>query len=173
LREGLDLPEVSLVAILDGDKEGFLRSARSLIQTFGRAARNANGRVVVYADKMTGSLKTAIDETNRRRQLQIEYNKKFGITPQTIIKNIPEALYQTVKGDYVEPEDVLGRASGIAKGINVKDIPRLIKNLEKEMHAAATDYKFEEAARLRDEIKKLKEVWLTIGEAPYGQSTFN
>lgn len=159
LREGLDLPEVSLVAILDGDKEGFLRSARSLIQTFGRAARNAGGRVILYADKMTDSMKRAIGETDRRRELQLEYNKKFGITPKTILKDIPQALYETAEIDYVEPDEILN----LPEDINVQDLPKIIRNLEKDMQAAAKRLAFEEAAAIRDQIRKFREVELTLG----------
>lgn len=159
LREGLDLPEVSLVAILDGDKEGFLRSERSLIQTFGRAARNANGKVVVYADSMTGSLNRAILETNRRRKIQEDYNKKHGLEPRTIIKDIPEELYKTVKGDYFEIADLIEEKN---LDLNVEDIPKRIKTLEKEMKNFAKLMEYEKAALVRDEIKKLKELELTL-----------
>lgn len=159
LREGLDLPEVSLVAILDGDKEGFLRSERSLIQTFGRAARNANGRVIVYADIMTKSLLKAIGETARRRQLQEEYNKKHGITPKTITKNIPDALYEVVESDCIDLQEKLD----LPTDIDVTQIPKLIQKLEKQMKEAAKKLDFEEAAQIRDEIKKMKEIELTLG----------
>lgn len=159
LREGLDLPEVSLVVILDGDKEGFLRSERSLIQTFGRAARNVNGKVIVFADTMTGSLTRAIHETNRRREVQLVYNKEHGITPQTILKNIPDALYQSVKADYVEPDVLLD----IPENIAVNNIPKLILKLEKAMKEAAQKLAFEDAAQIRDQIKKLREIELSLG----------
>ncbi len=159
LREGLDLPEVSLVAILDGDKEGFLRSERSLIQTFGRAARNVQGRVIVYADKMTGSLKKAIDETNRRRKIQEAYNTAHGITPQTIIKDIREGLYQASDADYVE----VAIDTELPENINVRDIPKLIKKLRTEMMMCSKNLEYEKAARLRDEIKKLRDVELSLG----------
>jgi excinuclease ABC subunit B len=162
LREGLDLPEVSLVAILDGDKEGFLRSERSLIQTFGRASRNAGGRVVVYADHMTQSLHRAIGETNRRRKLQQEYNTQHGITPTTIIKEVRDGIYETVAPDYVDVEKVLGSA----ENISVKDIPRMIEKLKKEMHTLARNWEYERAAQLRDEIRRLKEVELSLGGKP-------
>jgi excinuclease ABC subunit B len=160
LREGLDLPEVSLVAILDGDKEGFLRSERSLIQTFGRAARNASGRVIVYADVMTGSLTRAIGETERRRARQKAYNAEHGITPKTIIKDIPEALYETVKGDYLEPDALVEE---LPADIDVSQLPKMIKTLEKEMQSAAKRLDFEAAAQLRDQIKTLREAELTLG----------
>ena len=154
LREGLDIPECSLVAILDADKEGFLRSTRSLIQTIGRAARNAEGRVILYADKMTDSLKAALDETNRRRDKQIKYNIEHGITPQTIKKKISNALEEMTKGDYVE----------VAKDTpNIKDIKNIdkkLKDLEKAMREAAANLEFEQAMVYRDEIKKLEKMYL-------------
>ncbi len=159
LREGLDLPEVSLVAILDGDKEGFLRSERSLIQTFGRAARNAGGRVIVYADQMTGSLTRAISETNRRRQIQKDYNTKHNLTPQTIIKGIAEELYQTVKGDYFDVDTLLPDKT---HNMSVEAIPKQIIELEKEMKSAAKFLDYEKAAKIRDQIKHLRELELTL-----------
>lgn len=159
LREGLDLPEVSLVAILDGDKEGFLRSTRSLIQTFGRAARHVSGRVIVYADTMTQSLQNAILETTRRRKLQEDYNEKHGITPQTIIKEIREGLHQESLADYIDVDQIMH----LPDDINVKDIPKLIQNLRKEMNQLAKNLEFERAAKIRDEIKQLREVELTLG----------
>lgn len=160
LREGLDLPEVSLVAILDGDKEGFLRSERSLIQTFGRAARHINGRVIVYADQMTGSLKRAIGETNRRRKLQEIYNQENKITPQTIIKNIPDELYHVSESDYIERRS---ESSPLLKNINVKDIPKILKKLQKDMSQAAKNLEFEKAAEIRDRIKELRNIEMTLG----------
>ena len=155
LREGLDIPEVSLVAVLDADKEGFLRSKRSLVQTCGRAARNAFGRVILYADKMTEAMQYTIDETNRRRKIQAEYNHAHGITPQTIhsrIKDITKTIYEK---DYVptlfEAAEELGNYSSLA------DIRKEIKTLTKEMHEAARELAFEEAAMLRDKIKVLQE----------------
>jgi excinuclease ABC subunit B len=150
LREGLDLPEVSLVAILDADKEGFLRSESSLIQTIGRAARNAHGKVIMYADKITRSMKIAIDETNRRRRIQNEYNEKNGIIPQTIRKQIydvPEANM------YAEKEAVYGVKTG---EISSEELQKLIKGFEEEMFKAAKDLDFERAAELRDAIIELK-----------------
>lgn len=160
LREGLDLPEVSLVAILDGDKEGFLRSERSLIQTFGRAARHINGRVIVYADQMTGSLKRAIGETNRRRKLQEIYNQENKITPQTIIKNIPDKLYHVSESDYIERRS---ESSPLLKNINVKNIPTILKKLQKDMSQAAKNLEFEKAAEIRDRIKELRNIEMTLG----------
>ena len=154
LREGLDIPECSLVAILDADKEGFLRSTRSLIQTIGRAARNAEGRVILYADKMTDSLKAALDETNRRREKQIKYNAEHGITPQTIKKKISNALDEMTKGDYVE---VSKEKSDISQ---VKNIDKKLKDLNKAMREAAANLEFEQAMIYRDEIKKLEEMYL-------------
>jgi len=147
LREGLDLPEVQLVAILDADKEGFLRSETSLIQTVGRAARNADGRVIMYADKITGSMERAIGETNRRRAIQEEYNEKNNITPQTIIKKVADTIAA------VKPENVGAR---IARPENPMDILKEIKKLTDEMQLAAYDLQFEKAAKLRDEIKSLE-----------------
>jgi len=154
LREGLDIPEVSLVAILDADKEGFLRSARSLIQTCGRAARNVAGRVILYADTVTGSMQACIDETSRRRAIQVDYNREHGITPQSVKKGLRTILESIEERDYyavplaAEPKE---------EYIAVKDIPRLVKKLRKEMLAAAKDLDFERAAELRDRIKKLED----------------
>lgn len=149
LREGLDLPEVSLVAILDADKEGFLRSDRSLIQVFGRTARNINGQVIMYGDVITGSMKRAIDETNRRKNIQMAYNEKYGITPQTIQKVVSESMVTTSK----EPESLKGaKIKYKVKG----DISAIIKELEKQMYEAADNLEYEKAAILRDEIYELK-----------------
>jgi len=154
LREGLDLPEVSLVAILDADKEGFLRSATSLIQTFGRTARNIGGRVVLYADRVTESMKKATAETTRRRKIQEAYNRENGITPETIKKAIPDLLASIYEADYVtvptvaeKPEDYL----------SIFDIPKLLTRLKKEMREAASKLDFEKAAEIRDRIKSLEE----------------
>jgi excinuclease ABC subunit B len=149
LREGLDLPEVSLVAILDADKEGFLRSERSLVQTCGRAARNVDGTVIFYADEITSSMRMAIDETNRRRQLQKRYNEVNGITPESIKKDISDILGSVYEADYVsipnvsEPEE---------KYISLGNVPKMIKSIKKEMLNAARRLDFEEAARLRDRL---------------------
>jgi excinuclease ABC subunit B len=168
LREGLDLPEVSLVAILDADKEGFLRSDTSLIQTMGRAARNVEGQVVMYADQVTDSMRRAITETNRRRKKQIEYNAEHGIDPQTIRKKVVDIL-EMVRAREGEDDQVRvgrgrGRGRGPAKrsavfeldGVAPDDVGKLIQTLQDEMHDAAKDLRFEEAARLRDEIAELK-----------------
>lgn len=154
LREGLDIPEVSLVAVMDADKEGFLRSGTSLIQTIGRAARNACGRVIMYADKITDSMKIAIDETKRRRKLQIQYNKDNNITPQTIKKPIENNLLQLVLS-YRNLEDIVAEEM-IEQGINKEDLPKLLDKLEKDMHKAAKILDFERAAEIRDQIKKLR-----------------
>ena len=153
LREGLDLPEVALVAILDADKEGFLRSKTSLVQTIGRAARNVDGRVIMYADKMTKSLKFAIDETNRRRAIQGAYNKKHGITPASIKKEIRNILESIYEADYYT---IPVAAEEGGKYISGDEMPRLISNMEKEMHAFASKMQFEKAAAMRDKIKMLK-----------------
>ena len=149
LREGLDLPEVSLVAILDADKEGFLRSETSLIQTIGRAARNVDGTVIMYADTITNSMKRAIDETNRRRKMQIDYNRVNNIKPQTIIKNIQRSLEIT---QVAEQEPVYDLDSAMS----AEEIQKQILKLEKQMKAAAKTLEFEKAASLRDQIIELK-----------------
>ena len=153
LREGLDLPEVSLVAILDADKEGFLRSERSLIQTSGRAARNINGTVVFYADQTTGSIKRAIDESNRRREIQLEYNRVHQITPSSIQKNIDDVLGSVYEADYVTVP-VVAEAEG--SYMTLDDLDEMIKKLTVKMKEAAKRLEFEEAALLRDEIKVLE-----------------
>ncbi len=156
LREGLDIPEVSLVAIMDADKEGFLRSDTSLIQTIGRAARNACGEVIMYADKITDSMQRAIDETNRRREIQLEHNKKYGIIPQTIKKPIENNLLSLV-ASYRDLEDIVAEEM-VDLGIERKDLPKLISKLEKDMHKAAKILDFERAAEIRDQLKKLREM---------------
>nr|ADI22135.1 helicase subunit of the DNA excision repair complex [uncultured myxobacterium HF0200_19H16] len=160
LREGLDLPEVSLVAILDADKEGFLRSERSLIQTVGRAARNVDGRVIMYADKITKSMQNAIEETDRRREKQLDHNKEHGIIPRTIQKPIPElnatALYER-DIDTMDQEDLA------KKTINPALIPEKVTKMRAKMHEAAEALEFELAAQLRDQIKALEELYLQIG----------
>ena len=153
LREGLDIPEVSLVTILDADKEGFLRSERSLIQTMGRAARNSNGHVIMYADRMTDSMKKAIDETNRRRTIQAEYNEKHGVTPITIKKKIRDVIRATVAAE--ESEEYVSKAAA-GKKLNKEDRMKLITLLEKEMKEAAKALDFERAADLRDTVLELK-----------------
>ena len=161
LREGLDIPECALVAILDADKEGFLRSTTSLIQTIGRAARNVDGRVVLYADVMTNSLRRALEETARRRARQQAWNTEHGITPQTIRRDISSALQSVYEQDYVTVDALEGE--GTAQFIG-KDLKATIAELERKMRAAAADLEFETAARLRDEIKRLES--LDLGLAP-------
>lgn len=156
LREGLDIPEVSLVAIMDADKEGFLRSETSLIQTIGRAARNACGKVVMYADKITDSMNAAISETERRRQIQIAYNKEHHIVPKTIKKPVENNLLQLVSS-YRNLEDIVAEEM-VEMNLTVKDIPKLIQKLEKDMHSAAKVLDFERAAEIRDQLKKLREM---------------
>lgn len=151
LREGLDLPEVSLVAILDADKEGFLRSETSIIQTIGRAARNINGQVILYASQMTGSMKRALKETDRRRNLQLQFNIKHGIIPRTVVKEIAD-ITDRIK------ETKLKEIKKIREVVREDEIPSLIKSLEEEMFKSATELEFERAAELRDKIKELKKV---------------
>lgn len=166
LREGLDLPEVALVGILDADKEGFLRSDRSLIQTIGRAARNVNGRVIMYADNITRSMQRSIDETNRRRKIQMEYNEAHGITPETIVKSKDSIMQQTqvadskksVKKYYVEDEKISLAADPVVSYMSKDDLNKLITKNHKAMEKAAKDLDFLEAARLRDEILELKKI---------------
>nr|WP_306798692.1 excinuclease ABC subunit UvrB [Oceanobacillus saliphilus] len=153
LREGLDIPEVSLVAILDADKEGFLRSERSLIQTMGRAARNENGRVIMYADKITNSMQLAIDETLRRRSIQHDYNVKHGITPKTIRKDVRDVIKATVAAE--EQEKYQGESKSLRK-LTKKDKEKVLKQMEKEMKEAAKSLDFEKAAELRDIIFEIK-----------------
>lgn len=164
LREGLDLPEVSLVAILDADKEGFLRSYRSLIQTFGRAARNVNGTAILYADKITNSMRLAIDETDRRRVKQKAYNKKHGITPESIKKNIDNSIHSIFDSDYgVLPGE--NSAATLALDIEPAKIPAYIKKLRPQMKKAAENMDFEKAASLRDQIRELEKIALEEGIA--------
>jgi len=153
LREGLDLPEVSLVAILDADKEGFLRSSGSLIQTIGRAARHVNGRAILYADRMTDSMKQAIDETNRRREVQRAYNEEHGITPTSIIRATEMSLAQILKADYA---DLTDDTDSMPDFRSQDDLDAYIVNLESDMREAARKFEFEKAARLRDRVKELR-----------------
>jgi excinuclease ABC subunit B len=154
LREGLDLPEVSLVAVLDADKEGFLRSSGSLIQTVGRCARNLNGRAVLYADRMTDSMKKAMDETNRRRAIQEAYNAANGITPQSIVRRLDMTLAHIVEADYADLASV--EADGIPDFKNQEELDAFISKLETEMRETAKKFEFEKAAKLRDRIKELR-----------------
>jgi len=177
LREGLDLPEVSLVAILDADKEGYLRSETSLIQTMGRAARNIGGRVVLYADEVTESMRRAIDETNRRREIQVVYNEAHGITPQTIVKPIRDfidleavaeetASYDPQEGTVLTADELIGLAEqqhasvpwDIARLLMLSpgELEKTIEALEREMRTAAAELQFEKAAVLRDQIRELR-----------------
>jgi excinuclease ABC subunit B len=165
LREGLDMPEVSLVAILDADKEGFLRSTGSLIQTIGRAARNLRGRAILYADRITNSMQRAIEETDRRRQKQVEYNAEHGITPQSVQR----AVMDVMEGARAEPGMVkVGKGRGRRVAEAAEDYALLspsqaaarAKELEQKMHQHARDLEFEEAARARDELRRLKEARL-------------
>ena len=151
LREGLDIPEVAFVAILDADKEGFLRSERSLIQTIGRASRNSEGRVILYADNITGSMERAMRETNRRRELQMAFNKEHGIIPRTIIKALQKELVETEK--YTQESDVMA----VAESMSSRELSDMVIDLEAEMHLAAKNLEFERAAELRDRIKELRE----------------
>jgi excinuclease ABC subunit B len=148
LREGLDIPECALVAICDADKEGFLRSHRSLIQTIGRAARNINGKVILYADKITNSIETALKETERRRNKQIKWNKENNIKPKSIIKDINNIIDLDIKDEGHKEKTILKDSK--------HNINRYIKELKKEMLQAASELKFERAAQIRDEIKKLE-----------------
>jgi len=150
LREGLDLPEVSLVCILDADKQGFLRSERSLIQTIGRAARNANGKVILYADTISPSMQVAMDETARRREIQDRYNKEHGITPTTIIKEIPKSI--TMKN----ADEIADSSEHYHKNMTKEEKVKTIMELEEEMRAYAKDLNFEMAAQIRDAILELK-----------------
>ena len=161
LREGLDIPEVSLVAILDADKEGFLRSTRSLIQTFGRASRNENGMIIMYADQMTGSMQQAKEETERRRSIQIEHNRRHNIQPQTIVKGWHNPLYRV--GEEKDPRTVLQAAEEKEEyGSDPQVLARRIKKLEREMRQAAKDLEFEKAAALRDKISDMREVLVKL-----------
>jgi excinuclease ABC subunit B len=153
LREGLDLPEVSLVAILDADKEGFLRSSGSLIQTIGRAARNINGRAILYGDKMTDSMKQAIDETNRRREVQVAYNEENGITPTSIIRGLDMSLAQILKAEYA---DLTDQDAAMPEFKNQLELDAYVASLESDMREAARKFEFEKAAKLRDLVKDLR-----------------
>lgn len=154
LREGLDIPEVSAVIILDADKEGFLRSETSLIQTVGRAARNSEGRVIMYADTITDSMRKAISETNRRRNIQEDYNREHGIVPKTIIKKVHDIIKATVS---VEEKKGMGLDKD-PESMDRKELEKVISNVQKEMRQAAADLQFERAAELRDEVIELKKI---------------
>jgi excinuclease ABC subunit B len=163
LREGLDIPECALVAILDADKEGFLRSQTSLVQTIGRAARNIDGRVILYADMMTNSLRHAIEETERRRNKQRAWNEAHNITPVSIKRQIDKVLESVFEQDYVTVAPI--KDSGVAEFVG-KDLKAAIADLEKRMRGAAADLEFEEAARLRDEIRRLEALDLGLEPPP-------
>ncbi|HJX83601.1 MAG TPA: UvrB/UvrC motif-containing protein, partial [Candidatus Angelobacter sp.] len=152
LREGLDLPEVSLVAILDADKEGFLRSSGALIQTMGRCARNLNGRAILYADCMTDSMKRAIDETDRRRAIQSAYNVENGITPESVIRPLSMSLAGIVEADYVD----LTQSDGMPEFSTQEELNNYIIKLESDMREAAKRFEFEKAAKLRDTVRELR-----------------
>jgi excinuclease ABC subunit B len=158
LREGLDIPEVSLVAVLDADKEGFLRSAVSLVQTIGRAARNVNGRVILYADHVTDSMRRAIGETERRREKQKAWNAEHGITPQTVRRNISDLSMAVVEADYV----TVPLAAEEGAEYRPEELPRIVEELEKEMKDAAEALDFEKAAQLRDRLLALKDLALGV-----------
>jgi excinuclease ABC subunit B len=157
LREGLDIPEVSLVAVLDADKEGFLRSERSLIQTAGRAARNLNGRVIFYANSITRSMKLAMDETERRRRKQMAFNEAHGITPRGVIKRIKDIIDGVYDAEAGKKELQAAQTFASYDAMNEKQVLKELKRLEKEMHEAAKNLEFEKAAKLRDELKNLRE----------------
>ncbi|MEM9045368.1 MAG: excinuclease ABC subunit UvrB, partial [Pseudomonadota bacterium] len=167
LREGLDIPECALVAILDADKEGFLRSETSLVQTIGRAARNADGKVIMYADKITGSMERAMGETERRRAKQVEYNKENGITPETVQKNVEDILEGTYQGD-TDMSRVTAKVDRAQVGSNLSAV---LEGLKKDMLKAAENLEFEEAARLRDEIKRLEAVDLAVADDPLARQS--
>jgi excinuclease ABC subunit B len=163
LREGLDLPEVSLVAILDADKEGFLRSTVSLIQTIGRAARNINGKAILYADKLTNSINQALEETRRRREKQMEWNEKMGIIPQSATRNVTDILELPIPGSGVQASSkpksrATAEPPAEYHAMKPADAIKLIKTLEDRMYQCARDLEFEEAARIRDQIHELREM---------------
>jgi excinuclease ABC subunit B len=169
LREGLDIPECAFVAILDADKEGFLRSETSLVQTIGRAARNVDGKVILYADQITGSMERAMAETNRRREKQIAWNEANGITPESIKRNIHDVMQSVYEQDHVTVD------AGLADGDSVQslghNLQAVIADMERRMQEAAADLEFETAARLRDEIKRLRDTELAISDDPLARQS--
>ena len=167
LREGLDIPECKLVAILDADKEGFLRSETSLVQTIGRAARNEDGRVIMYADRITGSMERAISETNRRREKQVAYNNLHGITPETVKKNVEDVLAGLYDGD----TDQSRITTTVDQPMVGENLQTHLDAMRKDMIKAAENLEFEEAARLRDEVKRLESVELTISDDPLARQS--
>jgi excinuclease ABC subunit B len=171
LREGLDIPECGLVAILDADKEGFLRSETSLVQTIGRAARNVDGRVIMYADRITGSMERAMAETDRRREKQAAYNLKHGIFPETVKKNVEDILAGLYKGDTDQSRVTAKVEPHLQGGSNLQTV---LDGLRNDMLKAAENLEFEEAARLRDEVRRLEAVELAISDDPMArQSAIN
>jgi len=171
LREGLDIPECALVAILDADKEGFLRSETSLVQTIGRAARNVEGRVILYADKITGSMQRAIDETDRRRAKQEAYNEEHGITPETVKKNIGDILGEAYDQDHMSADLGAGFSDGGQTPLIGNNLETVLTDMDKRMKELASDLEFEEAARLRDEIKRLREVEMVLMDDPLAKQS--
>ncbi|MCP5085521.1 MAG: excinuclease ABC subunit UvrB, partial [Rhodobacteraceae bacterium] len=167
LREGLDIPECALVAILDADKEGFLRSETSLVQTVGRAARNVEGRVIMYADRITGSMERAIGETDRRREKQEAYNIEHGITPETVKKNVSDVLSGMYEGD----TDTARITAQVEKPLVGANLAAHLDGLRKDMLKAAENLEFEEAARLRDEVKRLEAVDLAVADDPLARQS--
>ncbi len=166
LREGLDLPEVSLVAVLDADKEGFLRGKTALIQTTGRAARNTAGRVILYGDKRTEAIIGAMEETNRRRAYQVAYNEEHGITPQTIVKGVSDISdLLSLESPHVPSSRRRRRGAAEVEGMSREDLEKLVITLEEEMYLAAEELRFEYAAKLRDEIKELRRELTAFAEA--------